>query len=349
MLVNHYIVSLNKTNSLLQIMRESSLKVLLIILALLSIKTSIAQELDRAANDTNAQLVRTDEEYEALIIESERKLRDTRTNADILNELFKPIQKEINNREEQINRLKRFEFAEIVLVGLLVLVSLLILFLTYQLIQMRRRRQLLLESEKQIEQILSQVLPKSEVYKVVNNSTTEPAIWSDCLVVYLEVKFRQKFRTTDDRMKAVNKAFQIIEDQLSNHGLIKVKFAADKILAVHKVNNVAPHQQLQNTLEALKESRTRIEASKEIRADLRCGLDYGSVFSAMVGKEKLGFDIWGMAVNRAYRILESALSNQIICSEEVSRIASISRVKSTPIEEKLTYNQEAIEVFEIVD
>lgn len=349
MLVNDYIVGPNKTNSLLQIMRESSLKVLLIILAFISIKTSVAQEMDHTANDTNAKLVRTDEEYEALIIESEKELRDTRTNADILNELFKPIQKEINNREEQITRLKRFEFAEIVLVGLLVLVSLLILFLTYQLVQMRRRRQLLLECEKQIEQILSQVLPNSEVDKVVNNSTTEPAIWSDCLVVYLEVKFHQKFRTTNDRMIAVNKAFQIIEDRLSNHGLIKVKSSADKILAVHKVNNVAAHQQLQNTLEALKESQTRIEASKEIRADLRCGLDYGSVFSAMVGKEKLGFDIWGTAVNRAFLILESASTNQIICSEEVSRIASISRVKSAPMKEKLNYNQEAFEVFEIVD
>lgn len=329
-------------------MRVSSLKCLFIFLAVLSIKMSVAQEFDRMQNDTSTQHVRTDEEYEELIIASERELRDTRTNSDILNELFKPIQKEIQKREEQIVRLKRFEFAEIVLIGLLVLASLVILILTSQLLQMRRRRQHLKDSENQIEQLLSQILPKSVVDKIVQNSTTEPAIWSDCLVVYLEVKFRQEFRTPQDRMKAVNRAFQIIEEQLSIHGLIKVKSSADKILTVHKINNVAPHQQLQNTLEALKTSRTLIEKSKEIAADLRCGLDYGSVFSAMVGQEKLGFDIWGTAVNRAYRILESTSGNQIICSKDVARIAAMSRVKNDPLAKRLNYNQEAIEVFEIV-
>lgn len=329
-------------------MRDRSLQYALVFLALLTFYSSKSQDIGLSLDSVESAQRKTDSEYEMLILQSERALRDVRTNADILDDLFKPIVEQTKIKRKQLERAAQYERAEFILMGLILVVIGITVTLIIQLIQIRKRSYDQFKSEKMISSLLMEILPKSIVEKIVGNSKVDPSIWSDCLVIFIEVVHKEEYSTVDERMVAVNASFRVIEKQLDKHGLIKIKSSGDKILAVHKINTVTSQQQLQNTLEALGKIKRALAAVKDFELDFRSGIDTGDVISALVGQKKLQFDIWGSAVNDAFLLVDHAQAGQILCSSNIAAQAASARIDYRSLSAPLNGKNKEMKFFEIL-
>ena len=286
-------------------------------------------------------------DYERRLVESEQSLRDIRTNADILDDLFKPITDQAAEVERQLERAEKYRRAEFVLILLLVLTVLILAYLGVAFIRLKTRGRELDLLQDQVHSELEQIVPASVVDRVIHEGEIEPSIWQSCLVIFLKFGSVQPFNSSAHRMEIMGQVFECVDRQFSLFGLQKIKTSGPIILGVYKITRVTPQQQLQRTMECISSIQRELKGIEKGRVEVRIGMDYGDVISGLIGQEKLRFDIWGSAVSRAARALKQAEPQRVYVGPELAKIAPSARIQTRPMNTSENVDESA-QIFELV-
>jgi len=111
--------------------------------------------------------------------------------------------------------------------------------------------------------------------------------------------------------------FEEFDEIILKHGLKKIKTFGNSYLAVAGINN--PNQKyIQESILAALEIRNFISnetaSRKKQRTDfleVKIGLHIGSITAGVIGQNKFAYDIWGNAVNLAFRTQQRCESGNV--------------------------------------
>ncbi|MEI7721007.1 MAG: adenylate/guanylate cyclase domain-containing response regulator [Verrucomicrobiota bacterium] len=113
--------------------------------------------------------------------------------------------------------------------------------------------------------------------------------------------------------------FEWMESLTSRYGIEKIKTIGDSFLAVSGLTEERPIHlsMLADFALHLLQYAKKIVTPAQIPLSLRMGLHRGPVIAGVVGKQKLGYDLWGDTVNFAARLERLAQPDTILTSSEV--------------------------------
>ncbi|CAM3537331.1 adenylate/guanylate cyclase domain-containing protein [Occultella aeris] len=172
---------------------------------------------------------------------------------------------------------------------------------------LRIKQQLIDEQQAENEKLLLTLMPESVAarYKQGDEAITEAH--ENVSVVFAElVGFDEYARglTGEEEIGQLNTLMRGFDEAAAKAGVEKVRtlrggYLASSGMVVPRVDNVRRSvdfaQQLLGVLE-------RFNAQNGTSIALRAGVDTGTVTSGLVGRASLAYDLWGDAVNLAYRV-----------------------------------------------
>ena len=125
--------------------------------------------------------------------------------------------------------------------------------------------------------------------------------------------------TPKDIIAFLSLTFEWMESLTSRYGIEKIKTIGDSFLAVSGLTEERPIHlsMLADFALHLLQYAKKIVTPAQIPLSLRMGLHRGPVIAGVVGKQKLGYDLWGDTVNFAARLERLAQPDTILTSSEV--------------------------------
>jgi class 3 adenylate cyclase len=125
--------------------------------------------------------------------------------------------------------------------------------------------------------------------------------------------------TPKDIIAFLSLTFEWMESLTSRYGIEKIKTIGDSFLAVSGLTEERPIHlsMLADFALHLLQYAKKIVTPAQIPLSLRMGLHRGPVIAGVVGKQKLGYDLWGETVNFAARLERLAQPDTILTSSEV--------------------------------
>ncbi len=187
-------------------------------------------------------------------------------------------------------------------------------------LSLRRMQQQLQEKERQTEQLLLNVLPKSIAdqlrggVKTVADYYPEVSVLFVDIVNFTELSFQ---KGADALVQILHELFSKFDALVEKHGLEKIKTIGDAYMAVAGAPVPRPdHAQAIAELalgftHAVQEYNERHQTEYAIRI----GLNSGPVVAGVIGTKKFSFDLWGETVNLASRMESHGLPGQIQTTE----------------------------------
>ena len=173
-----------------------------------------------------------------------------------------------------------------------------------------QKRLLQIEKDKS-ETLIRKIIPESTVEELKNSGKTSARAYKMVSILFTDfvgfTKIAEKMTPTD----LVNKLdvyFRKFDEIIVNNNLEKIKTIGDAYMCAGGVpvrNNTNP---IDTCLAALQIQSYMAKLKKEAIAtgeeywSLRLGINTGEVTAGVIGSEKLAYDIWGSAVNRAQRM-----------------------------------------------
>ncbi len=173
-----------------------------------------------------------------------------------------------------------------------------------------QKRLLQIEKDKS-ETLIRKIIPESTVEELKNNGKTSARAYKMVSILFTDfvgfTKIAERMTPTD----LVNKLdvfFRKFDEIIVNNNLEKIKTIGDAYMCAGGVpvrNNTNPIDtclaalQIQAYMAKLKEEAIQ---NDEEYWSLRLGINTGEVTAGVIGSEKLAYDIWGSAVNRAQRM-----------------------------------------------
>ncbi len=183
-------------------------------------------------------------------------------------------------------------------------------------LSLRRMQQQLEEKERQTEQLLLNVLPKSIAeqlrggVKTVAKYYPEVSVLFADIVSFTELSFAQG---PDAIVKILHELFSGFDALVEKHGLEKIKTIGDAYMAIAG----APIQR-DDHAEAIAELALGIRDSvlgyNKAHATsyaIRIGINTGPVVAGVIGTKKFSFDLWGETVNIASRMESQGIANEV--------------------------------------
>lgn len=173
-----------------------------------------------------------------------------------------------------------------------------------------QKRLLQIEKDKS-ETLIRKIIPESTVEELKNSGKTSARAYKMVSILFTDfvgfTKIAEKMTPTD----LVNKLdiyFRKFDEIIVNNNLEKIKTIGDAYMCAGGVpvrNNTNPIDtclaalQIQDYMAKLK--KEAVENNEEYWT-LRLGINTGEVTAGVIGSERLAYDIWGSAVNRAQRM-----------------------------------------------
>lgn len=173
-----------------------------------------------------------------------------------------------------------------------------------------QKRLLQIEKDKS-ETLIRKIIPASTVEELKNSGKTSARAYKMVSILFTDfvgfTKIAERMTPTD----LVNKLdvfFRKFDEIIINNNLEKIKTIGDAYMCAGGVpvrNNTNPIDtclaalQIQDYMAKLKEEAIK---NNEEYWSLRLGINTGEVTAGVIGSEKLAYDIWGSAVNRAQRM-----------------------------------------------
>lgn len=173
-----------------------------------------------------------------------------------------------------------------------------------------QKRLLQIEKDKS-ETLIRKIIPASTVEELKNSGKTSARAYKMVSILFTDfvgfTKIAERMTPTD----LVNKLdvfFRKFDEIIVKNNLEKIKTIGDAYMCAGGVpvrNNTNPIDtclaalQIQDYMAKLKEEAIK---NNEEYWSLRLGINTGEVTAGVIGSEKLAYDIWGSAVNRAQRM-----------------------------------------------
>jgi class 3 adenylate cyclase len=172
---------------------------------------------------------------------------------------------------------------------------------------LRFKQELIDEQKIENEKLLHTLMPESVAKRYRKGEETISQDHQDVSVVFAELVGFDDFSatlTSEQELTQLNVLVRGFDEAAERTGVEKVRtlrggYLASSGLIVPRVDNV------RRAVEFAREMREvvqRFNAQHDTSLDLRAGVDTGTVTSGLVGRASLAYDLWGDAVNLAYRV-----------------------------------------------
>lgn len=187
---------------------------------------------------------------------------------------------------------------------------------------LRIKQQLIDDQREENERLMHTLMPQSvaERYKQGDEAITEAH--DNVSVVFAElIGFDDHSRslTAEEEIAQLNMLMRGFDEAAERAGVEKVRtlhggYLASSGLIVPRVDNV---RRAVEFARSLREVLERFNAQYGTAIGLRAGVDTGAVTSGLVARTSLAYDLWGDAVNLAYRVRSVSGDPGIYVSQEV--------------------------------
>jgi guanylate cyclase len=120
-------------------------------------------------------------------------------------------------------------------------------------------------------------------------------------------------------VEMLDEIFSAFDELVAGHGLEKIKTIGDGYMAAAGIPTPRPDhaEAAARTALAMRETLTALPAADGL--SLRVGIDSGPAVAGVIGRSKLGYDLWGDTVNTASRMESHAPPGAIQLTERTRR------------------------------
>lgn len=163
------------------------------------------------------------------------------------------------------------------------------------------------EQEKANEQLILSFMPEGMAnrYKHGDDAITQDS--DDVTVVFADIVGFEELAlsmSSDEAIARLNDLIRTFDEAAERHGVERVRttrqsYLASCGLATPRVDNARRAVEFALELDAILE---RYSAQQGVKLGLRAGLDSGKVTSGLIGRARVVYDMWGDAVNLAFRV-----------------------------------------------
>lgn len=163
------------------------------------------------------------------------------------------------------------------------------------------------EQEKAHEQLILSFMPEgmADRYRHGDDAITQDS--DDVTVVFADIVGFEEFAlsmSSDEAIARLNDLIRSFDEAAERHGVERVRttrqsYLASCGLATPRVDNARRAVEFALELDVILE---RYSTQQGVRLDLRAGLDSGKVTSGLIGRARVVYDMWGDAVNLAFRV-----------------------------------------------
>jgi adenylate cyclase len=123
----------------------------------------------------------------------------------------------------------------------------------------------------------------------------------------------------EEVVKILDEIFSAFDELVAEHGLEKIKTIGDGYMAAAGIPTPRPDhaEAAARTALAMRETLAALPAGAGL--SLRVGIDSGPAVAGVIGRSKLGYDLWGDTVNTASRMESHAPPGTIQLTERTRR------------------------------
>ncbi len=174
-----------------------------------------------------------------------------------------------------------------------------------------------LETERaKSERLLLNILPKPIAERLKREPSTIADRFEHVTILFSDiVDFSELWtqRAPGELVDLLNALFSMFDQLAERHGLEKIKTIGDAYMVVGGLPTPQPDHAEAIAEMALDvwEKVARFNAENGESIQMRIGIDTGPVVAGVIGKQKFIYDLWGDAVNTAYRMQEYGLPDHI--------------------------------------
>ena len=188
-----------------------------------------------------------------------------------------------------------------------------------------RAHRLLAAEQQRSETLLLSIFPRAIANRLKQSKEVIAERSDDVSVLFADIA---GFTPAAERLPAedvvvlLNDIFSAFDDLVAECGLEKIKTIGDGYLVAAGIPTPrADHAEAAARLAlAMREKLAELPAARGLK--LRVGIDSGSVVAGVIGRTKLGYDLWGDTVNTASRMESHAPDGAIQVTEETYRMLS---------------------------
>ncbi len=191
--------------------------------------------------------------------------------------------------------------------------------------QIKEQKIELVESKQKVEDLLLNILPEEVSRELMINGEANPQFYKKVTVMFTDfVGFTQVCLNKDpqEMTKELDTHFSYFDDVCEEHYLEKIKTIGDAYMCAGGIpirNNSNPFDIILAALKIMKYmnavNQEKIKRNEPMW-QIRVGIHTGSVVAGVIGKKKFAYDIWGDAVNTAYRVQSTSEPDRINISGE---------------------------------
>ncbi|GAA1929107.1 adenylate/guanylate cyclase domain-containing protein [Microbacterium aoyamense] len=179
------------------------------------------------------------------------------------------------------------------------------------------------EHEKANERLILSFMPEgmADRYKHGDEAITQDS--EDVTVIFADIVGFEALSLTlssEESIAKLNDLIRTFDEAAEKHGVERVRttrqsYLASCGLATPRVDNARRAVEFAMELDAILE---RYSAQQGVDLGLRAGLDSGKVTSGLIGRARVVYDMWGDAVNLAFRVQGDSAEPGIFITQRVA-------------------------------
>lgn len=187
---------------------------------------------------------------------------------------------------------------------------------------LRIKEDLLTEQRKENDRLLRSMMPEPVVQRYREGEETIAQDHQNVSVIFADFVGLDELSadlSSDELLAIVNKLVRQFDTVAEKLGVEQVRtlhngYLASCGLTVPRIDNVRRTVDFAVEMQRIVD-RFRVESGHDLR--LRAGIDAGTVSSGLVGRSSLAYDMWGSAVDLAYRVQSGSPQSGIYVSDRV--------------------------------
>jgi CheY-like chemotaxis protein/class 3 adenylate cyclase len=183
------------------------------------------------------------------------------------------------------------------------------------------------EYNTMLDNLLLNVLPAKVAQDFKENGKSEPRLYEDVTIFVSDfVNFTSKTSRMESKVffNELNELYTGFDLIMKTHGCERIKTVGDAYLAVCGMTKVYPDNAARMVAASMEIVRFLLKRNSESlhQWEARIGIHSGEITGGIVGTDKFIFDIFGTAVNTAFRLESLSEPNRINISESTYKLVS---------------------------